>query len=199
MQHRIANSLQITASILRLKARRVQSDEARRHLQDASERVGAIAAVQQHLNLSAGDQGLAIGPYLSKLCETLAESMISDKAQVSLDVVATDGTASSNQAVSIGLIVTEVVINALKHAFPGDKKDGRIAVTFAVDGAGWRLTIADNGVGKSETPATGGLGTSIINALAEQLVAKVDVLSGPSGTTVSVAHTATPSLATCAA
>jgi two-component sensor histidine kinase len=199
MQHRIANSLQITASILRLKARRVQSDEARRHLQDASERVAAIAAVQQHLNVSAGDQGLAIGPYLSKLCETLGESMISDKAQVSLDVVATDGTASSSQAVSIALIVTEVVINALKHAFPANKMDGRIAVTFAAEGGSWRLTIADNGVGKSETPAKGGLGTSIINALAEQLDAKVDVLSGPSGTTVSVTHTATPSLLTRAA
>ena len=91
---------------------------------------------------------IEVGPYLSKLCATLADSMIGEKRSVSVEVSAEEGTASSSAAVSIGLIVTEGMINALKHAFPPDTKDGRIAVAYKVNGLDWRLSIADNGVGK---------------------------------------------------
>ena len=64
MQHRVANSLQIIASILLLKARTVQSDETRLHLQDAHRRVMSVAAVQQHLQASRPGEQIAIGPYL---------------------------------------------------------------------------------------------------------------------------------------
>jgi chemotaxis protein methyltransferase CheR len=74
MRHRIANSLQIIASILLLKARSVQSDETRGHLQDAHKRVLSVAAVQQHLQGSGHGEPIAVGPYLSKLCATLAAS-----------------------------------------------------------------------------------------------------------------------------
>src|SRR6185436_4844483 len=107
MQHRIANSLQIIASILMLKASTVQSEETRLHLQDAHKRVISVAAVQQHLHASARGDPIAIGPYLSKLCETLAQSMIGESRPVSMEVVAGAGTVSSRDAVSIGLIVTE--------------------------------------------------------------------------------------------
>ena len=76
--------------------------------------------------------------------------MIGEKRSVSVEVSAEEGTASSSEAVSIGLIVTESMINALKHAFPADKKDGRIVVTYEVNGLDWKLSIADNGVGKRE-------------------------------------------------
>ena len=75
MQHRVANSLQIIASIIMLKARTVNSEETRRHLQDAHKRVISVAAVQQHLHASvaAGSvDSIEVKPYLSKLCEALA-------------------------------------------------------------------------------------------------------------------------------
>src|SRR5437764_3505876 len=98
MQHRVANSLQIIASILLLKARTVQSEETRLHLQDAHQRVMSVAAVQLQLQPSKlGDQ-IEIGPYLSKLCESLASSMITDRRPLSLVVESTAGTASSNEA-----------------------------------------------------------------------------------------------------
>ena len=78
MQHRIANSLQIIASIILMKARTVQSEETRLHLQDAHSRVMSIAAVQEHLHASGISGPVEITPYLSKLCETLATSMIGD-------------------------------------------------------------------------------------------------------------------------
>src|SRR3989337_640883 len=72
MQHRVANSLQIIASILLLKARTVQSEETRLQLHDAHQRVLSVAAVQQHLHSPVRGEPIEIGEYLSKLCETLA-------------------------------------------------------------------------------------------------------------------------------
>ena len=194
MQHRIANSLQIIASILLLKASTVQSEETRQHLQDAHKRVMSVASVQQHLRASGHGEQIEVTPYLSKLCETLAQSMIGDSRPITVEVVGNGDTVSSSNAVSIGLIVTEGVLNALKHAFPEDKKDGRIVIAYKVNGSDWQLSIADNGTGiRSEGTAVGkaGLGTSIVNALAQQLGAVVAVVGGGGGTTVTISHTAT--------
>ena len=191
MQHRIANSLQIIASILMLKARAVQSAETRGHLEDAHNRVMSVASVQKHLQPSARGEPIEITPYLKALCANLAESMIGDTRSVSLIAEGTPGSMVSSEAVSIGLIVTESVINALKHAFPSGNKNGRIGVAFDKTDRGWALTITDNGVGKSaeiSALATGGLGTSLVNALAQQLDASVNVESTSKGTMVLVTH-----------
>src|ERR1700720_4211223 len=79
LEHRVANSLQIIASILMLKARTVTSEETRQHLRDAHQRVMALAAVQGHLHASERHDQIEIGPYLSRLCESLAASMIGDR------------------------------------------------------------------------------------------------------------------------
>ena len=60
------------------------------------------------------------------------------------------GTVSSSQAVSIDLIVTELVINALSHAFPGGRSDGTVVVTYELAEPNWRLTVSDNGIGQPE-------------------------------------------------
>ena len=86
MQHRVANSLQIIAGVLIQSARKVQSEETRGHLKDAHQRVMSIAAVQQHLAESEA-LDVALRPYLTQLCESLAASMISDAAfSVAVDV-----------------------------------------------------------------------------------------------------------------
>lgn len=192
MQHRVANSLQIIASILLLKAQTVQSEETRQHLRDAHQRVMSVATVQQQLQGSAHGEAIELGPYLSRLCETLAVSMIGDSRPISVKVEADAGTALSSDAVSIGLITTELVINALKHAFPGNG-DGEVLVRYQVDEADWHLSVSDNGIG---LPQDGGrrkhtgLGTTIVEALAQQLKARVDITSQSPGMTVSIVHTA---------
>jgi chemotaxis protein methyltransferase CheR len=191
MSHRVANSLQIIASILLMKARNVESMETRLHLQDAHRRVMSVASVQEHLQASGKGEQIAVRPYLSKLCETLAGSMIGDDRPISLKVVAGEGTATSREAVSLGLIVTELVINALKHAFPDNTNAGHVVVGYEVDGANWKLSISDDGVGMPDRKAgekNTGLGTSLMKALAQQLEAQVEVVSSPKGTTVSVTH-----------
>ena len=191
LQHRVANSLQIIASILLIKARTVQSEETRLQLEDAHQRVLSVAAVQQHLHVVGGGKPIEIGPYLTKLCETLAQSMIGDSRPISLKVEADAGTAISRDAVSLGLIVTELVMNALKHAFPGAKPDAAIVVSYKVAGTDWKLMVSDNGVGKPDVTASQtkpGLGTSLIKALTRQLDALVETKSGPRGTAVTITH-----------
>jgi len=191
MQHRVANSLQIIASILLIKARTVRSEETRLHLQDAHQRVMSVAAVQQHLQPSEPKATIELGPYLSRLCESLAASMIGDRRPISLKVDVEGGSASSSQAVSIGLIVTELVINAVKHAFPHDRRDATVIVAYDLAEPKWRLTVSDNGIGKPEGHSdrtNPGLGTTIVEALAKQLDARAETLTTTHGRTVSITH-----------
>jgi two-component sensor histidine kinase len=142
---------------------------------------------------SSHGQPIEIGPYLARLCKTLAASMTDDSRPVSLKVHAEGGSASSAEAVSIGLIVTELVINALKHAFVGDRASDLLVVAYEAAETSWRLVISDNGIGASEgqvdtdKPAPG-LGTIIVEALAKQLDARVEVVRNQHGTTVSITH-----------
>lgn len=190
MRHRVNNSLQIIASILLLKAQTVQSEDTRRHLREAHERVLAVATVQEQLHSSAFGDEIGVASYLSRLCESLAASMILDDQPVSLTVEAGAGTTTSEYAVSIGLITTELVINALKHAFPAHRA-GAIVVRYEASAAGWRLSVSDDGVGiasdLAETPARIGLGTSIVDALARQLGGRVITSAESPGTTISIA------------
>jgi PAS domain S-box-containing protein len=192
MEHRVANSLQIIASILLIKARTVQSEETRLQLEDAHQRVLSVAAVQQHLHVGGGgNKPIEIANYLTKLCETLAQSMIGDSRPIALIVDADAGTAISREAVSIGLIVTELVMNALKHAFPSEKPNAAIVVSYKVAGTDWKLTISDNGIGKPDVSASAtkaGLGTGLIKALTRQLNAVVDIASDARGTAVTITH-----------
>jgi two-component sensor histidine kinase len=189
IQHRVANSLQIIASVLLQSARRVQSDETRVHLHAAHNRVMSVAALQQQLATSRlGD--VELGPYFDQLCESLSASMISNDSQVSIDVTTDRSMVKADISVSLGLIVTELVINALKHAFP-DGRHGKIVVGYQAHGPNWTLSVGDDGVGMPKGPdgATPGLGTSIVEALARQLEARVKVADVKPGTDVSIFHT----------
>jgi len=194
MQHRVANSLQIIASILLLKAQTVQSEETRQHLRDAHQRVMSVATVQQQLQGSAHGEAIELGPYLSRLCETLAVSMIGDSRAISVKVEADSGSAVSGEAVSIGLMTTELVINALTHAFPGGGSgEGEVLVRYEVDEADWRLSVSDNGAGLQQDGGRrgrAGLGTTIVEALAHQLKARVEITGRSPGMMVSIVHTA---------
>jgi two-component sensor histidine kinase len=184
VQHRVANSLQIIASVLMQSARMVQSAEAKGHLQDAHLRVMSIAAVQRHLAASTlGD--VTLNSYFAQLCESLGASMIHDPKQLSLVVNVDDSIVTANVSVSLGLVITELVINALKHAFP-DHRQGKISVNYRSDGPNWTLSVADDGVGMPAIKPKPGLGTGIIEALAGQLDATISVTDTQPGTVVSL-------------
>jgi two-component sensor histidine kinase/PAS domain-containing protein len=198
LQHRVANSLQIIASIILLKARTAPSEETRLHLHDAHKRVMAIGAVQKQLQASGTSGFIEMAPYLTRLCETLATSMIGDNRPISLKVIGEGGNATSRQAESLGLIATELVMNALKHAFPIGKAEGQITIAYDMVGTNWKLSVSDNGGGRPNgvfVQGTPGLGTGIVKALSHQLNAQVDTSSDGDGTTVSITHAAFPTMA----
>ena len=188
VQHRVANSLQIIASVLMQSARRVQSIEARGHLRDAHSRVMSIATVQRLLAASTLDD-VDIGAYLRQLCQSLAASMISELNRLSIVVSADATKLAANLSVSLGLVVTELVINALKHAF-SEVATGCIEVSFHSTAGGWTLSVSDNGSGmpSGAATATAGLGSSIIRALAQQLIAEVTISDNRPGTQVTIIH-----------
>jgi chemotaxis protein methyltransferase CheR len=189
MRHRIANSLQIIASILLLKAGSVSSEETKNELRAAHQRVMSVAAVQDHLNTSDGIEQIEMGPYLTKLSAGLASSMVGPKQKIDIVVVASEGTLPTSHAVSLGLIVTELIMNAIKYAFPKARASARIRVTFEKAKSDWKLTVSDNGVGRlhnEDSKTSTGLGTVLIAALAKQLNAQVSETSSPKGLTVAV-------------
>jgi two-component sensor histidine kinase len=188
IQHRVANSLQIIASVLMQSARNVQSEETRRHLREAHSRVMSMATAQQKL---AGQQvgEVDLKPYFTELCASLGASMIRDPSLQSIIVTADDSRVKADVSVSLGLIVTELVINALKHAFPSGG-EGRITVDYKSRGPNWVLRVADNGVGmpKHGADIRPGLGSSIVDALARTLKAEIHTADAHPGTAVSISH-----------
>ncbi|MGZ8336316.1 MAG: sensor histidine kinase [Allosphingosinicella sp.] len=186
LQHRVANSLQIIASVLMQGAKNVRSERARGQLRDAHNRVMSIATLQRQLSASRlGD--VALRTYFTDLCTSIGASMIRDQDHLSLEVSADDSLAKAEISVSLGLIVTELVINAIKHAFPRHRP-GKIVVDYHSDGSGWTLSVRDTGIGMPAAPVKPGLGTGIVEALARQLQASVLVAEGHPGTLVSIVH-----------
>ena len=190
LQHRLGNSLQIIASVLLQRARRVNSEEARGHLRDAHQRVMSIAALQRLLASSNGGE-VELRPYFSALCDSIRASMIEGRDELSLEVTVDDSITAADTSVSLGLIVTELVINALKHAFPGNR-GGRILVDYRRRGPNWTLSVKDDGVGMAGNRefAKAGLGTSIVEALAKQLGADIKLTDAHPGTEVSIVRSA---------
>jgi two-component sensor histidine kinase len=188
VQHRVANSLQIIASVLMQSARRVQSEEARGHLHNAHHRVMSIATLQRQLSSSDGGS-IELRAYLTQLCQSLGASMIAEPERVSIEVRVDDSAVEADISVSLGLIVTELVINALKHAFPGDRV-GRILIEYGSEGSDWTLGVTDDGIGMptgADTPKAG-LGTGIVEALARNLEGEIVVSDANPGTAVTISR-----------
>lgn len=188
MRHRIANSLQLIASIILLKAGTVKSEESRLHLEDAHDRILSIATVQRNLDVTSKDDRVHVTGYLTTLCESVAKTMIGGRKPITIKVSGDAGTVIPDEAISMGLITTEVVINALKHAFP--RGEGRVTVAYESKKDAWKLDISDDGIGISAANMADreGLGTSIVDSLADKLNAEVRRESSPRGTVISITH-----------
>ena len=189
LQHRVANSLQIIASVLMQSARRVQSEETRLYLHDAHSRVMSIAMLQKQLAVTQL-KSVDLRTYFADLCRSISASMIDDPHRLTLESIVDETATNSDVSVSMGLIVTELVINAIKHAFQDRAEGGKITVEFKADEGSWLLSVSDNGSGMPVGKKRGkpGLGTGIIEALSKQLDATVTIINVNPGTRVEVQH-----------
>ena len=148
----------------------------------------SIAAVQRQLSTSSGGS-VELRTYFTQLCESLGASMIADDDRLSISVTVDDSAVEADISISLGLIVTELVINALKHAFPG-QQTGTILVDYCSTGGDWTLSVTDDGIGMptgSVAPKSG-LGTGIVEALARNLNGEIQVSDANPGTAITIRH-----------
>jgi two-component sensor histidine kinase len=191
IHHRIKNNLQTVTSLLNLHSKGIRSDGAQQALQQIRMRVQALALVHRHLYESESMRDVDLRSFLGDLCQLLQDGSGTSRWRVRLGLEITNLRMPVERATPLALLVTELVTNSFKHAFP-DNRYGTITVKLAaLDDGMALLSVADDGVGllevgSGDSAAKGaGLGAKITQAFARQLRGELSI-SGPPGTTVTL-------------
>ncbi|CAN7378762.1 sensor histidine kinase [Brevundimonas sp. LjRoot202] len=176
VNHRVGNSLQLVSSFMSLQLRDLADEGAREALREAQARIEAVAHVHRRLYTSDDMTSVAMDEYLEGLVAELGKSLAPGAGSPTLTLTAAPLNVSTDQAVSIGVIVTELVTNAVKYAY-GPGQAGEIRVILAPDARRGRalLTVEDDGPGLGGGQPRGtGLGGKIISAMASGLRSAVE-------------------------
>ena len=185
VNHRVGNSLQIIASLLHLQANSATQEDVKAALTNAMGRVAAVAQVHRRLYTSHDLKSVLLNQYLESLLEDLRRSAEGNKMS-RLTLSAEPIEIDPDRAVAIGIIVNELVMNAVKYAYPDGA--GPIHVELRADGDDLLLAIADDGVGLhvKADPRSTGMGQRIVSAMASKLEASVERDPAHTGTRVMV-------------
>lgn len=182
VNHRVGNSLQLVSSFISLQQRQLKDEGSRRALQEAQSRIEAVAQVHRRLYTSADIATVGVSDYLVDLIDELAKSLgpAGQAPQILVDVQ--NLRVTPDQAVSLGVIVTELITNAVKYAYePGEGGQIRVTLHAAEEGRAL-LVVEDDGPGiTQEAPKGTGLGTRIIKAMAQGLKSHIEVDPSHSG------------------
>jgi len=177
VNHRVANSLALVASLARLQAHAVTDASARSALQEMQARIMAVAGIHRRLYTSSDVRVVELGSYLMSLVDELSAAIdVTDKKNVVVLQADADVRVPTDKAVSIGVIVTELMTNAYKYAYPeGSRGEIRVTLRRSADGL-LTISVEDDGVGwKGAGVVRGtGLGTRVITAMAGNLQTTVD-------------------------
>jgi PAS domain S-box-containing protein len=182
MNHRVKNDLHSIASFLELSARRTKDPAALDVLAAAVRRIKVLARVYDMLRPAGWNVALSAKEFIETLCEDLKAGFTAIRP-VEFRVRVDEAGLEKSRAVAVGLIINELVTNAVKYAFPGERI-GTIDISFTRDGEDFRLRVADDGVGSSGQEPTG-TGSRLVRLLAQQLGGTIE-RSGPPGTSVCV-------------
>lgn len=189
VNHRVANSLALVSSLVRMQASAVKDAGARAALAETQARITAIGNLHRSLYTSDDVRTVDLSAYLASLVKELGQSMSAAGQTPDIRFEAVPILIKTDKAVSIGMIVTELVTNAIKYAYPDGAGAGEIRVSLSqgADG-GTVLAVADDGIGWSgQGPVSGtGLGGKIMGAMARGLGTTIDYVQQPRGTRVVV-------------
>ena len=174
VNHRVANSLQLVSAMIGLQKGVMTDERAREALEDTQRRIRAIAQVHRRLYTANDVEQVDLRDYLGALIEELGESWSSDAMPRTLTLMAEPIRVKTDRAVSIGVIVTELVTNACKYAYPDGA--GEVRIRVAREDAQCLLVVEDDGCGMAvdEAPKGTGLGTKLIRAMAQSLQTAVE-------------------------
>jgi PAS domain S-box-containing protein len=187
VQHRVKNNLQVILSLLHVQAQAVDDPDARRRFEDSLRRVRSIAEIHEQLYASSDFSRVAFGTYLDRLANRILDAHRSRTVAVQVDADA-DATLPVTLAVPAGLIVNELVSNALEHAFP-EGREGTVTVQFRAGASSATLVVEDDGAGAEgaafaspeESSSEGSssnapsLGFRLVRGLVRQLRGSLDV------------------------
>jgi two-component sensor histidine kinase len=166
LKHRVGNDFAIVVSLLDLQRRRSSDTATRAALEQAMARVRSISRVHRHLYAVPESPSIDLYDYLRDLCAGLVDATL-PPAGIRLSCECDKAWMARERVLVLGLVVNELVMNAVRHAFP-DGRDGVILVRFARTGGGWRLEVCDNGVGLGTGEHPAGLGTGLIEQFVRQ-------------------------------
>ncbi len=171
VNHRIRNSLQLVVSILNLQATAANDERIRAHLESAASRVAAITSIHDRLYRTENHTAVEMSLYLRDLCADIASSANNGSVRWNIEVDADALELPVDIAVPLALIVNELVVNVLKHAYSGGAGPVRIGLRTGAEVL--KLTIEDEGAGLCK-PGHNGLGSRLVNALARQISGNIE-------------------------
>jgi len=172
VHHRVKNNLQVISSLLKLQAESTPDDRTRTALLTSHGRVSAMSMVHEMFYQSGDLQRVELGPFLRSLSSYLGSAYDLEGSSVEVRVVTDPAKATLDTAIRVGLVVNELVSNALKHAFPERNTPGLLQILLKVDSGFGELTVADNGCGLPESfdwTKAESLGLKLVHNLARQL------------------------------
>lgn len=172
VNHRVQNSLQLVSAFLRLQSRSAIDSQSKLHLDEAQKRLTAVALVHRRLHQDESIEVIDLSRYLEDLCHEMKSSMDADWVD-QIEVNLAPILVATERAVNIGLILTELIINANKYAYGG--RPGPLAIDLEQHRTSFRLIVSDRGNGKSAGPSAGhGFGSRMLSAIVERLGGHVD-------------------------
>lgn len=188
IHHRVKNNLQLVMSLLNLHARRIKDPRAEAAFAEARSRINALATLHRRLYESENLQEVELRWFLEDLCAELRRGGLAGSREVELTVQAPDEVIGPDIAVPLGLLVTEAITNAYKHAFHGAERGLIQVIVTRENDAQLTLSVRDTGTGIDMSASDiepGGLGRSLIEAFVRQLRGELEVRSDQ-GTVVQV-------------
>jgi PAS domain S-box-containing protein len=184
VHHRVKNNLQVICSLLDLQSDYIFDEQSRSSFRESQDRIRSMALVHERLYESQDFASIDFAEYIGDLSTRLFSSYQADPGRITLKIDVGGISMGIDKAIPCGLIINELVSNALKHAFP-DNLSGEISICFSVDDDDWiTLTVVDTGVGippALDFKNTGTLGLQLVNMLTHQLNGQIS-MEGMTGT-----------------
>jgi two-component sensor histidine kinase len=181
IHHRVKNNLQVISSLLSIQSTFLADPRDAQHFQESRDRIRTMALVHEKLYQSDDLVNVDFCPYVERLTANLFRSYAASGGRVNLRVDVKDVRLDADRAIPCGLIVNELVTNALKYAFPGGR-NGTVTVTMRPDDDFYLLIVSDDGVGMPadfDLAETESLGLQLVNMLASQLDGTVKMDTSP--------------------